>query len=164
MKKLVFLGALVILLVTATPVAANMVPDEAVKVTGGGNFIADVTSRPDSLQGHRCYFGVQADLATNQGHGSFMDKDFRLKAILTAHNVTLVRSTHVKVEGVARLYRDNKKLGDASFELMLADGAPGVPPGDRLYFKVTSGSLAGYYWHGDLEVNGNGEIVIHRGD
>jgi hypothetical protein len=148
--------------VIAIPVAANEVPVETVKVTGGGNFVADATS--GSLEGNRCYFGVEADSLTNQGHGSFMDKDLRLKAILTADNVAVVDSTHVKVEGVARLYQNNKKLESAGFELMLADNAPGIPPGDRLYFKITSGLLDGYYWHGDLEVNGNGEIVIHPRD
>jgi hypothetical protein len=90
-------------------------------VTGGGWFISVETENPSSVIGHECHFGVQVKEKDGvwTGTGSFMDKDSRIKAILTITSGAQTDPTRYEVYGKARVYLDNKFTDEVDFTMVL---------------------------------------------
>jgi len=107
------------------------------------------------------------------GHGTFMDKDFRLKAILTVtggepieidgegENPPTVVDGAYLVDGTARLYVDNKLHGDVAFMMVLIDGDVCEMWEDGVAFMIEYNSgLYGFCNNFDIGLIG-GEITVH---
>jgi hypothetical protein len=130
-----------------------------VKVTGGGWF-----TDPDYTQGHNCSFGIEAmrvdDVWT--GHGSYMDKEYRIKAILTVEtgltDTAPDGNPRIKVQGTARVYIDNIFWGETTFRINLVDAQ--VTPGTSDKLAIIIESPFYVVWSGPDGLDG-GEIVIH---
>jgi hypothetical protein len=105
----------------AIPTAMVNASAPTVNVTGGGWFM----SQTDPA--HECHFGVQVKEKDGvwTGTGSFMDKDYDLKAILTVEGINDLKYNmehvliFVNVTGTARVYIDNKFVCNSDFWMVL---------------------------------------------
>jgi len=176
MKKL---GAILLLALAVTMVVPSVVSGGSPiteKVTGGAWFVADNPWNLPSgkvCDGNHVHLGFEA-MAKNgavSGHGSVMDKDYRLKAILTVTAKYSGSQANPAIwpydyEGTARLYIDNVYEREEYFRLNLSDpDSDGVV--DSIGFvlggdgnpNITSGSDAPWYfaWSNTYE----GSVLVH---
>ena len=130
-------------------------------ITAGGWFICAVGT--ESALGHECHFGVQAKCKDGvwTGTGSFMDKDYRLKAIIRIDDVNWDLNNYKEVVGWAKVYVDNKLFVECPCQLVLTTN----PKNFRIWlFSGLFGEWGGYEASGALNGEGMvglGNIVIH---
>ena len=127
-------------------------------VTGGGWFIC----AEGTAIGHECHFGVQIKEKDGvwTGTGSFMDKDSRLKAILTITSGTTPGEndpTRYMVHGIARVYIDNKFIGEYPCQVILRT----EPQRFRIWLFGGLGYEASAPFRVVEDDAIHGEIVIH---
>ena len=157
MKKIGNLGlfsALFALMLVAPALAAAPTHN----VTGGGWFISAESEGPNSVIGHECHFGIQVKAKDGvwTGTGSFMDKDYRLKAILTIDSrYEPDASNRYQVYGIARVYIDNKFIGEYPCQVVLRT----EPQRFRIWLDDLGYEASAVWSDEDLAIHG--EIVIH---
>ena len=160
-KSIGIILACSLILTVGAIVWAQVAAKETTKVTGGGWYIADGKncSRPSitGQENNHCSFGFQArEKGGNwSGRGSFMDRDYRLKAILTVEDMEILRDLDcIRLYGTARVYVDNKFVDECPFFFGLVEGAH-TSVSDRAGFGIPA---LNYYAHGTLS---GGEIKFH---
>ena len=128
------------------------------KVTGGGWFI----SEDDTTLENHCSFGFQAQLKKDRwsGRGSFTDRNYPLKAILTITDAIVPTSTgdgHVLFSGTATVYVNDALSGtDVQFSFGVVDSAVDTDlAADAAGFGIPSLS---YHSNGSLS---GGQIKMH---
>ena len=145
--------------------------DNTTKVTGGGWYEGETG---DPTAGNHCSLGFQAkelkgDGATWSGTGSFTDRDFRLKTILTITGMTKMvppggGNNYIKLTGTAKVYHNNVCVGTSVlFELHVLDGeVPASVWPDRAGFIINipqpSAPPIAYLSRGNLM---GGQIKFH---
>ncbi len=170
MNKLVHLSLIVMILsvLLITPVFAAK---PMYKVTGGGWYLSKAPY--STVLNHHASFGVQAGgpfaesssptwIFDNgvSGRGSFMDRDYRLKAILEVTGGAFQEGRDgpntywVRLTGTAKVYIENEYAGDMEFRLAFARAAKGERT-DRVWFEIPD--LTYIAW-GDLK---GGNVVFH---
>jgi hypothetical protein len=116
-----------------------------------------------AVVGNECHFGIVGIPVEGgwKGQGSFVDKDYRLKAHLTVEDGSsgtsiFDGSPYVILTGTARLSINNEKHCEVEFRVSLID----VPTGEDRFFIRFFGHNVYSAWSG-LEGLDGGEIVIH---
>jgi len=176
MKSKLLLVSFLIMAMNVAPTAAAFAfvpppppPSEVIvgKLTGGGWYLTEAPY--STYTGHRASFGVEAGRSFEvvdaveyrdnsvKGHGSFMDNDYRLKAILTVTGGTIMEGYDgagtywVGLKGIARIYVDNVKAGEMVFHMAFAVHPSPGDRTDRVWFEIPA---LGYKSWGDL-IGGN---------
>ena len=131
MKKFAIVGVLMLVLTMVVPSVVSAASPISEKVTGGAWFISDnLWNLPSGAvcDGNEVHLGFVAMVKKGvvSGHGSVMDKDYRLKAILTVTGKYSGSQANPSVwpydyEGTARLYINNVYQGKEYFRLNLTD-------------------------------------------
>lgn len=126
--KIIVVALIAAMMITMTLVIAVAAPATAAKpmekVTAGGWFISKNQPFVNyDLIGNECHFGVVGMMDVNgdwRGHGSFMDKDESIKAILTVEDGAVKPDGALFIlYGTARVYVDHKYIGDFDFKMLL---------------------------------------------